>query len=293
MTASKLPASALALLISLGPCLVFGQEGDQTNQGSPAKTIAPISKIELFNGKNLNGFYTYLQDTKYEDPRNVFRVTDGMIHITGDGYGSLITDKFYRDYHAVVEYRWGDQTWGNRKKKTKDSGFLVHGVGPDGGYNGRWMPSIEVQIIQGGVGDFILVVPDDPKSVPVPFSLTCETRQGSDGGTYWDKGGKKVTVDRDHRRRINWFGRDSEWKDVINYRGQQDPDSPGHEWTRLDVICKGDTIRTFVNGVQVNAAIACSPSQGRLQLQTEQAEIFVRRFELYPAGDGPKPAAIE
>ena len=265
----------------------------QESSKTTPQSITPTQPIILFNGENLDGFYTYLQDTQYEDPRNVFRVTNGMIHLTGDGFGSLITDDAYQDYHVVLEYRWGDQTWGTRKDRTKDSGLLVHSVGPDGGYNGRWKPSIEVQIIQGGVGDFILVRPDDPDAVPVPFSLTCEVAQDRDGELVWKEGGEKVTVTRDNSKRINWFGRDPDWKDELGFRGEDDPDSPGQEWTRLDVFCEGDTIRTFVNGVQVNEAIACSPAQGQLQFQTELAEIFVRRWELYPIGEGPEPAPAE
>jgi len=39
-----------------------------------------------------------------------------------------------------------------REDKARDSGCLIHSNGKDGGYEGCWMPSIEVQIIEGGVG---------------------------------------------------------------------------------------------------------------------------------------------
>src|SRR5687768_13424068 len=56
-----------------------------------AEAIAPKDgPIQLFNGKNLDGFYTWLKDTKYEDPRQVFRVTDGMLHVSGDGLGGIL-----------------------------------------------------------------------------------------------------------------------------------------------------------------------------------------------------------
>ena len=119
--------------------------------------------------------YTFLKDTKYEDPRQVFRVTDGMLHITGDGLGSIITKKEYADYHLVLEFKWGEKTWQNRTDKTKDSGLLIHSVGADGGYGGTWMPSIEVQIIEGGMGDYLMVAGNDKEGKPVPMSLTCET----------------------------------------------------------------------------------------------------------------------
>ena len=49
----------------------------------PGKAITPKGgPLKLFNGKNLDGMYTWLKDTKREDPRQVFRVTDGMLRTT-------------------------------------------------------------------------------------------------------------------------------------------------------------------------------------------------------------------
>jgi len=255
--------------------------------------IRPTEVIRLFDGKTIGPFYTFLKDTKYEDPRNVFRVTNGMLHISGDGFGGLVSNDEYRDYHCVLEYKWGAKTWQNRQDKTKDSGLLVHSMGPDGGYSGIWMPSIEVQIIEGGVGDFILVSGNDKQGQPIPLSLTCEVDRDRDDEVIWKDGGQRETFDNNNRRRINWFGRDPDWEDTLGFRGDQDVDSPGDEWTRIDTICNGDNIQVFVNGVKVNEGFEASPSYGRLQLQTELAEIFVRRWELWPLEKGPEPAKAE
>jgi hypothetical protein len=256
---------------------------------SAADPIKPTAVIKLFDGKTLGDCYTYLQDTKYEDPRKVFRVTDGMLHITGDGLGSLITNKEYADYHLVLEFKWAEKVWKSRVDKTKDSGLLIHSVGADGGYNGTWMPSIEVQIIEGGMGDYIMVAGNDKEGKPVPMSLTCETARDRDGEVIWQKGGKRETFDMKNRKRINWFGRDPDWADKLGFRGKNDLDNSQTEWTRFDVICKGGHIQNYVNGTLVNEAFDATPSAGRIQLQTELAEIFFRRWELHPVGKGPKP----
>jgi hypothetical protein len=39
----------------------------------------------------------------------------------------------------------------------------------------------------------------------------------------------------------------------------------------------------------VNEAFDVTPTEGRIQLQTELAEIFYRRWELWPLDKGPKP----
>jgi hypothetical protein len=252
--------------------------------------IRPTEVIKLFDGKSLEPFYTWLKDTKYEDPRRVFRVTDGLLHVTGNGLGGLVTKQEYRDYHCVLEYRWGEKTWENRTERTKDSGLLVHSRGADGGYSGIWMPSIEVQIIQGGVGDFILVAGNDKDGKPVPLSLTAEVGRDRDDEVIWKAGGPRETFNLENRRRINWYGRDPDWEDKLGFRGSEDVDSPGLEWTRIDTICKGGHIEVFVNGTKVNEGFDLYPACGRLQLQSELAEIFVRRWELWPLGEGPKPA---
>ena len=84
------------------------------------KAIAPkTGPLKLFNGKNLDGLYTWLRDTKHEDPRKVFGVTDGMLHVSGDGYGCVTTKEAYRDYHLVLEFKWGEKTYEQRVKRRR------------------------------------------------------------------------------------------------------------------------------------------------------------------------------
>lgn len=255
----------------------------------PGPAIAPrgLEPIKLFDG-TLDAFYTWMKDTQYEDPRDVFRVTDGMLHITGDGLGGLVTKNSYRDYHCILECKWGPRTWNNRVNATKDSGLLVHSIGPDGAYGGIWKHSIEVQIIEGGFGDFILV---DSGMENLPMSLTCEVDRDRDGEVIWKQGGPRETFNRQNRARINWYGRDPDWEDKLGFRGDVDVESPDGQWTRFDVYCDGKQITVYVNGVKVNEGFDADPSEGQIQLQAEQAELFVRRWELWPVDGGPKPAA--
>ena len=251
----------------------------------PEKAIAPTRKIDLLADDYQSKMYTWLQDAKYEDPRGVFTVKDGQLHISGDGFGAIITKEDFRDYHLVLEFKWGPRTWQSRKDRTKDSGLLVHSYGPDGNYGNIWMTSIEAQIIEGGTGDFIVVGGKDTDGKPLRVSLTCETAKDRDGETIWKDGGERKTFTRG---RINWYGRDPDWKDVKGFRGKEDVESPDGEWTRMDVVCDGGRVIVYVNGVKVNEGFDAVPAAGKLQLQTELAELFVRRWELYPAKNGPK-----
>ncbi|MCP4788154.1 MAG: DUF1080 domain-containing protein [Fuerstiella sp.] len=234
----------------------------------------------------MEGFYTWIRDETYSDPNKVFTVKDGMIHISGNGYGGMITNRSYRDYHLIVEFKWGGKTWGNRVDRTRDSGLLLHCWGPNGGYNNTWMASIEAQIIEGGVGDILVLSGTDPDTGQVlTTSLTAEITKDRDGEKVWKKGGERTTISAG---RINWFGRDVDWADTIGFRGRDDVESPLGEWTRMEVIADGGHLLYKVNGVVVNEALEAKPDFGRLLLQTEQAEMFVRRFELWPIGKAPQ-----
>lgn len=285
-------AFVVLLLFAVTSTSLFGVENRAAEVARTAEddAIAPRDGvIRLFDGKTLGDCYTWLKDTHYEDPRKVFSVVDGMIHVSGDGLGGLVTKKRYRDYHLVLEFKFGERTWPNREKAARDSGLLVHSNGKDGGYGGTWMPSIEVQIIEGGTGDFIPVTGPDVDGKPIPMTLTCNTGRDRDGEVIWKADGPREVFQPGNYKRINWYGRDPDWKDEICFRGPQDVESPHGKWTRIDVFCDGGHIETFVNGTKVNEAFDVTPRAGRLQLQTELAEIDFRRWELWPLGKGPKP----
>jgi len=259
--------------------------GDPAEPPARHTAIKPTEPIQLFNGKNMEGFYTWHEDFAYADPKKVFTVEDGLLHISGEGYGGMITHQAYRDYHLVLEFKWGEKTWRDRVDKARDAGLLLHCWGPDGGYGNRWMAGIEAQVIEGGVGDILVLTGTDPLTGrQYPTTLTAEITKDRDGEKVWHAGGEEITIGRG---RINWFDRDPDWEDKLGFRGDDDVESPLGEWTTLEVIADGDTLQYKVNGVVVNEAIKVHPSAGKLLLQTEQAEWFIRRFELYPLGEGP------
>ena len=283
----RLSTALVVAFMSLA-CSAATAQVDKTTAGKKcdAKVIAPTDGvIKLYNGKNLEGLSTWLSDAKHEDPRGVFSVKDGMLHITGNGYGYVRTNDRFRDYHLITEFRWGKRTWKPRVDRAKDSGVLVHCIGPDGGFANVFMAGIEAQIIEGGDGDFIVCAGVDTDGSAIPVSLSAETCKDRDGETVWRAGGQKVTIPGG---RINWYGRDPDWDDVLGFRGKQDVQSPGQEWTRMDVICDGSDITILVNGTLVNKGFDASTTAGQIMFQTEGAEIFVRRWELWPLGKAPK-----
>jgi putative membrane-bound dehydrogenase-like protein len=207
---------------------------------------------------------------------------DGTFNISGRGYGYVATKENYRDYHLVLEFKWGTKTWGGREKKAKDNGILLHAYGPHGAYSDTWMASIEAQIIEGGVGDILVLSPKLADGTELTTSLSAEFVLDRDKEKIWKQGATRQTVTKG---RINWRGRDEDWSDTVGFRGKNDVESPSGEWNRLEVIAKGDTLQYFVNGALINEAFDCKPAEGKILLQTEGAEMIVRRYELYPLGE--------
>lgn len=256
----------LALGISMAS--IGGSTPAKPQPSNPAKTV------KLFNGKNLDHWYSFVQKRgKNNDPKGVFTVSNGMIHVSGEEYGSIITNEEYSNYKLVVEYKWGDNTFSPRVNNARDNGILIHSTGADGGYEGIWMHSIECQIIEGGTGDFLVVGDGSPN-----FSLSANTAPEKQNGAYlYKKDGSLATI---NKGRINWWGRDPDWKDVKGFRGRNNIEKPNGQWNRIEVVADGDRVSYFLNGTLVNEASNVIPAKGRIQLQSEGAEIFFRRVEL-------------
>ncbi len=248
--------------------------------------IVPASgPVDLLTD-DLKQLYSWLEDTKYEDPNCVFTIQDGVLRISGQSWGGLITKQRYANYHLVCEFKWGQRLWGKRKGLTRDSGLLIHCLGPDGAYNNRWMVSIEANIIEGGMGDFLALSTRDSRTGQLlSVAITAETMRDRDGEYVWSEGGQPVTF---RRGRINWRNRDPDWKNITGFRGKNDVERPFGQWNRFDVICKGNEITVVVNGVVVNHCYNVRPSAGKVLLQSEGTELFVRRWELWPLDKAPK-----
>lgn len=232
----------------------------------------------LFNGKNLNGWYTFLQKSgRNNDPKKVFSVIKGMIHIGGEEWGCITTNREYNNYRLVAEFKWGGKTYAPRINNARDCGLLLHSKGADGGSQGIWMRSIECQIIEGGTGDFI-VVGDSSDA----FQLTTTiAKEKTDDSYVYQPGGDTMKLTSD---RINWYARDAGWKDIKGFRGANDIEKPMGEWNRMECIANNGELTVILNGKVVNHAFNVIPNHGHIQIQAEGAEILFRLVDILPVG---------
>ena len=228
---------------------------------------------ELFNGRDLTGWTKHLNGRETgEDPENVFTVRDGVIRISGAEWGGISTDGEFSDYHASLEFKWGEETHGPRKGLARDSGFLFHAGGEEGGFARIWLYSFEANIVEGGIGDFWLVGNEEE-------GYTATGRVTVRGGQriFDPKGGENVTLTKHAQGPFRWWGFDPDWKDVAGFRSKDEIAKQG-EWTRLEVVAEGDAAEFYVDGVLVNRVTDLSRTSGRLQIQSEGAEVFYRNI---------------
>lgn len=62
--------------------------------------------IDLFNGKDLSGWYIFLKEKGVNnDPNGVFTVKDGNIVISGEEFGCITTEDEFENYKLTVEFK--------------------------------------------------------------------------------------------------------------------------------------------------------------------------------------------
>ena len=108
----------------------------------------------LFNGKDLKGWYSFIKNKgKNNDSNQVFTVNGGMLHITGQDFGYIVTEKSFTDFHLVAEFKWGEKKYPPRENVVRDNGICYYVVATDK----VWPRSVECQVQEGDCGDFWLI----------------------------------------------------------------------------------------------------------------------------------------
>ena len=255
--------------------------------------------ISLFNGKSLEGWDTWLgprsggyhdKATSKEpaiglnvDPVGVFTVVrkDGSpaIRISGQVFGALTSSQEFGNHRIRVEYKWGEKKWPPRHEARhyRDSGILYWAIGDHGAGSYAWMRSVECNVMEKGVGQWWSV-----------------------DGTYVDVEAHRVTLEKDPRVPYRGEGPGEQcfvWEPgtprITTGEGITsllDPEKP-RDWNVCEVIAWGNVGLHLLNG-QVVLALT-NPryravdgehrlTRGRIQLQSEGAEIFYRKVEVQP-----------
>jgi hypothetical protein len=245
------------------------------------------NQVALFNGKDLTGWNSYigppLDDAGKQlsdipvglnhDPNHVFTVVDlngeNVIHISGENWGCIYTPKEYSDFHLHLMFKWGKLFWGPKKGKKMDSGVLYFSVGENGADYGAWMRSQEFQVEQGNCGDYWGVA-GGMETIPVIKKSDSEYVYSPNG---------VMTV---------FSAKSSVGRHCIK---QGDAENLTGEWNTLDLYCHGDTSVQMINGKVMMVLYHSSQddngkisplTKGKIQLQSEGAEIFYKNIFVEP-----------
>ncbi len=230
----------------------------------------------LFNGKDLTGWYTFLQvHGKNSDPDKVITIANNEIHLykhAKDGdkvvMGYIGTEKEYGDYHLRFQYRWGEKKFAPRYKMLRDAGLYYHILGDDA----VWPRALQFQVEQTNVGDLIALygfqldswVDPKTKSEKMPTFLNDDA-----GGAPYVLGGKGIAYQK-------------------HLAGEHEREG----WNTAEIICKGDTTTHILNGKLINRGVnvrlvdekdptkSRTITKGRIALEIEAAEIFFRNVEI-------------
>jgi len=235
----------------------------------------------LLNGKNLKGWDTYIGPNEKggkpvglnTDPMKIFSIQelDGIkvLHISGVVNGSIATKKEFGNYHVRMVFKWGD------KITTKSNcGLLYHSFGPFGAGLDVWMSSHEFQLCTKKMGDSYCM---GKSYFEIPVT------RSADGSAYTYSPVGDQTM----------FG---EGKVAKSASKSADNEKPKGEWNTVDLYCFGRTSVHVVNG-KVNMVNFNSGkiengevqplARGKIQLQSEGGELFVKTLELEPITEIP------
>ncbi|UXP31884.1 ThuA domain-containing protein [Reichenbachiella agarivorans] len=219
----------------------------------------------------------------HNDPKNVFRIEEEsgepVLAITGEIYGGLTSKQEYGNYHFKTEFRWGEKKWEPRLNQKRDNGILYHCQGPNGVFWHVWMSSLEYQVQEGDMGDFIALA-DVYGDVPV------DRMTNEKGKVYfvYNPNGELIP--------LKW-GKDYESGQASKNKLYEKTNG---EWNTLEIICVGTTSLHVVNGHVVNVVKnarydlggkTIPISSGKIQIQSEAAEAYYRRMQVQPIEDFP------
>jgi hypothetical protein len=271
--------------------------GTIAGAGAIGAAAAPQSDspiVTLFNGKDLDGWDSDLASAekgkpalgRNNDPLKVFSAVteDGepAIRVSGQVMGGLSTRREFSNYVLRLQFKWGTKRWPPRENSVRDSGVLYHCVGAPSPATG-WMQSAECQVEEQDCGDFWAVqgVRADANTIRMDttdeqrrqFEVWAKRNEGNYPPFAYRKGGERMTVHGDGLMKSG------------------DAEKPTGQWNDIDIYCLGETAVHVVNGKAVMVLHNLRrPAQGkevpmnsgRVQLQSEGAEVFFRKLTIEP-----------
>jgi hypothetical protein len=239
---------------------------------------------DLFNGKDLSGWDTYLAAPfgLNNDPKHVFSVVTQdrapAIRISGEIYGALTTRAEFTNFHVRLECKWGEKRWPPRENAPRDSGIFYCCQGPHGAASGAWMRSVQCNIMETGigqwwsVGDSIVDVEGITMTTEMEAAIPYKRESKREKVIVYKPGAPRITATPDSCVTPSFNN-----------------EKPRGEWNTVEVIFSSGKSLHVLNG-KANLVLS-NPRffdhgvtkplhSGKIQLQSESAEIFLRNIQI-------------
>jgi hypothetical protein len=203
------------------------------------------------------------------DPLKIYSIEmvndEPILRVSGQAFAGLTSLQEFENYHLTLEYKWGKEKFPPRKNQVRDSGLLYHCTGKHGKFWNVWMRCLECQIQENDTGDLFLLGGTSAK-----VKLESNFKIGKP--QYAEKG------------ELSIVGVGTENWGAKRLKSHEDGD-----WERVDVYTLGTSSIFAVNGVVVmrlqdakngTQSNGTPLSKGKLQIQSEAAEISYRRVKI-------------
>lgn len=198
--------------------------------------------VRLFNGKNFDGWYVWIE----KGPKNTD--PDGVFKIEDGGVIHVSGARFgYLGTEKEYDnYKLSlEFKWGEKRYPPRETAKRDAGVLYHAvGDDKVWMKSLECQIQEGDCGDMYLTAGKD---------------------------GSKPALTVKEKRYVGGH--------VVRFA---DYEKPRGEWNKVEIVCKGGMIQHYINGMLNMEGTEAEPSRGKINLQSEGAEIYYRNITLEP-----------
>lgn len=218
----------------------------------------PIEPIGLNTGNDQYKVFTVIEENNQP-----------VLRISGEVYGAVTSKASYENYRLKMQFRWGQKKWPPREQKLRDSGILYHAIGEHGQeYFRSWMLSQEFQIMAGHMGDY-----------------WSQATSAIDIRAYLPESIMNPVADESQS-----FLKVGKGEDIPGFvLRKENAENPFGEWNTVELICfegqslhivNGQVVMVLKNSRYVKDGVSTPLVAGKIQLQSEAAEVFYKQIEI-------------
>ncbi|REG91148.1 3-keto-disaccharide hydrolase [Flavobacterium aquicola] len=224
------------------------------------KEIQPIG----YN-QNTNNMFTIIKENN-----------EPVLKVSGEYYGCVFTKEKFRNYRLKLKVKFGIKKWEPRTEKLMDAGVLYHSQGEAGAdYWRAWMLAQEFQIMEGHFGDYWNIA-----------------NAAIDIRAYISEGSMNSVADESQ----NFIPFGTHTENMGFCMRKMRAETPNNGWTEIELVCfegkslhiiNGKVVMVLQNSRYFDGEKFQPLVEGKIQLQSEAAEVFYKNIKIKPINKLP------